>query len=222
MEMTYTPNTLDYMFRYLEKFVGKYRILAHIDEETNKFPTSEDYEDFYIPCNNGCEIKSTYLGDDILALCFYDKYSTAKNVSKKLSEMKIEHEDDITDTCIDAHIYFNAKDMDKVAKLVKAKTSGKQISPMSTRNLKKTKSTRYIIPKEDLDKLYKNTNDMGRTEKLHFFKKANREYITKLDKETKQNNKEKMKIDGLGTKEYIHSIGYWDKYVRFINKMLKN
>ena len=222
MEFVYTPNTLDYMFKYLEKFVGKYRVMAYIDEDTNKFPVDDSYEDFYIPCNRGCEIKHTYLGDDILALCFYDKYSTAKNISKKLDDLKIEHEDDITDTSLDAHIYFNAKDIDKVAKFVKAKTSGKQIHPLSARNLKKVKNTSYKIPEEDLKKLYKNTGGMSKTEKLQFFRKANKEYLEKLNKETKEDHKEKMKFDGLAIKEYIHSIGYWDKYVRFINKKLKN
>lgn len=220
MEVVYNPSTLDYMYRYLEKYVGKYRVMAYIDEDTNCFPKDDSYEDFYIPCSQ-CVIKHTYIGNDVLALCFYDKYTSAKNISKKLTDLGIEHEDDISELCTDAHIFFKAKDISQVAKLVKAKTNGKQIHPLSARNLKKVKTSAYKIPEKELEKLYKNVEGMTRTEKLQFFRKVNKEYIDKLDKETKKNNREEMKFNGLGTKEYIHSIGYWDKYVRFVNRKLK-
>jgi len=221
MEITYTPDTNDYMFRYLEKYIGKYRVMAHPDVDTNKFPTDESYEDFYIPCSRGCVIKSTYVGDDILALCFYESCSTAKNVSAELKKLNVEHEKDISDYCVDAHIYFKAKDLDTVAKVVKAKTNGKQIHPLSSRNLKKSKSSTFKIPEDELNKLYEHTKSMTRTEKLHFFKKINKAYIDKLSKKTKEDHKEKMKFDGLGTKEYIYNTGHWEDYVKFVNKEIK-
>ena len=222
MKITYNAKTNDYMFRYLEKYVGKYRVLADVDLETNKFPDSSSFEDFYIPCNRGCVIKHTYVGNDILSLCFYNSIGLAKNVSKELSKLNIEHQDEISDDCVDAIILFNAKDIEKVAKVVKPKTNGKDIHPLSSRNLTKGKVSTYVIPEKDLDKLYKNTSSMTKTEKLQFFRKCNKEFLQKLQDEEGVDCKTQMKIDGLDTKSYLHMNGYWKDYVKFINAKLKN
>ena len=52
-------------FRYLEKFVGTYRVLPQLDLLTNNFPRTENgsidpsYEDMFIACTKG-EIRHTY------------------------------------------------------------------------------------------------------------------------------------------------------------------
>ena len=221
MEIKYDANTNDYMFRYLEKYVGTYRVMAEVDFETNKFPDDSSFEDFYIPCNRNCVIKHTYEGNDILALWFYDSVSTAKNVAKELKEQKIDFKKDFDPSCIDACILFNATDIKKVAKIVKPKTSGKSIHPLSKRNLSKSSSNAYKIPKEDLDKLNKKIDTMSKTEKLQFFRKCNSEFIDEISKKTKKDCKAQMKEDGLNARQFIHMNGYWNKYLKFIDKNKK-
>lgn len=218
MKKIYNQKTNDYMFRYLEKYVGTYRVMANRDEETGKIPTDDSYEDFYIPCKNKVEIRHTYEGNDILSIYVYDSVGIAKNISKELTTLGVEHEDEIgPDSCI----LFNAKDIKLVAKVVKPKTSGKNIHPLSSRNNKGNTTKKYLIPEGDIEKLQKNTKGMSNTEKMQFFKKINKEFIEKLSQEENKDCKAQMKIDGLKVKEYIHANGYWDKYVKFVNKKLK-
>lgn len=222
MEKLYNKNTNEYMYRYLERYVGTYRVLAEIDKDSGEFPNDDSFEDFYIPCNRNCVIKHTYDGNDILALCFYDSVSTAKNVAKELKEQKIEYEFDFDKDCSDSYILFNAKDIKKIAKVVKPKTSGKTINPLSKRNLAKGKnSSSYKIPTEDLEKLNKNTVNLTKTEKLQLFRKLNSDFIDSLSKKDKKDYKSLMKMDGLNARQFIHMNGYWDKYIKFVNKNLK-
>lgn len=223
MDKLYNKTTDDYMFRYLEKYVGTYRVLAAIDESSGEFPDDSSFEDFYIPCNRNCVIKHTYEGNDILALCFYDSASTAKNVAKELKEQKIEFELDTDNNCVDSYILFNAKDIKKVAKIVKPKTSGRTIHPLSKRNLVKGKnSNNYKIPTEDLEKLNKSTMNLTKTEKLQAFRKINSDFIDSLSKKDKKDYKALMKMDGLNARQFIHMNGYWDKYIKYVNKNLKS
>ena len=81
MEFVNTKNTLSYMYRYLLKYVGTYRVKADYDYATEDFPRTADggidasFDDLYIPCVKGI-IKHTYLGNDILSCCFYEKAQT--------------------------------------------------------------------------------------------------------------------------------------------------
>ena len=60
-------NMINNMYRYLEKFIGTYRVMAEYDLQTNDFPRDEEgnidksFEDLYIPCSRGKSvIKHTY------------------------------------------------------------------------------------------------------------------------------------------------------------------
>ena len=151
---------------------------------------------------------------------FHCGASTAKNVYAELkNKFNIECELEVED-CIDGIILFNAKDLDTIAKVVKPRTSGKNIHPLKGRKKKKIQE-KYTIPTEDIDKLYKNTSKMDKTEKLQFFRKANTEFIKELSKKLKVDCKAQIKQSGLNTKDYIHSNGYWDEYVDFVDKKLK-
>lgn len=223
MEIRYDATTNDYMFRYLEKYIGTYRVLAEIDGETGGFPVDDDFEDYYIPCSRKCVIKHTYEGNDILALYFLETINTAKKVASELKQLKVDFELDVSDNCLDAIILFNAKDIKKVAKVVKPKTSGKGIHPLSKRNISKGKNTNsYKIPDEDLEKLNNKTTNLTKTEKLQLFRKINAEFIDELSKKDKKDYKSLMKLDGLNARQFIHMNGYWDKYIKFVNKKLKS
>lgn len=221
MEKIFNDKTEKYMFRYLEKYVGTYRVLAEIDLQTNTFPESDDFEDMYIPCTKNCVIKHTYEGNDILALCFYNSIGAAKNTIKLLKDANIEFESDINDSCVDVYVYFNAKDISEVAKIVKPKTSGKKIHPLSIRNLSKNKTrSNYEIPDTEINKLNKIVDHLDKITKMQFFRKMNKAFLDKTF--NKINYKEEMKKDGLTARQFIHSKGYWDKYVKFISNEIKN
>lgn len=196
--------------------------MAEVDTRSNQFPDSSSFEDFYIPCKKNCVIKHTYVGNDILAICFYNSISTAKNVVGELKRNGIEFETDIEDTCIDALVYFNSKDLKKVAEIVGAKTNGKNIKPMSVRNLPKRSKVHNIIPQEKSNKLNQVVANMDKYQKMQFFRKSNAEFIDLLSIQDTTDYKSMMKAAGLNTREMIYSIGYWDKYLDFISDKIKN
>lgn len=115
---------------------------------------------------------------------------------------------------------FNAKYDDKVIPLLKPRTNGSNISPFSTKNL--PKNTSYKIPDEDLVS-YKNIVAKIPQKRLIAITHICNNFIKSLA--TKKNPTEKIKADmalkGLKPKEYIHSMGYWDKYIKYLSKELK-
>ena len=129
---------------------------------------------------------------------------------------------------LDYEVYFEFKAnmIDYIAKLVGAKTYGASINPLSSKNLPKTK---YNIPEEDIE-LYKdaikdfptqiiNFGDKQRTSvDTVFLNKLNKSFdqiIIKSQRKGFDINKDRKK-KGLKGKEYIHSIGYWQKYCDFL------
>lgn len=219
MEFVNTKNTLSYMYRYLLKYVGTYRVKAELDINKQDFPREEtgeldkSFEDLYIPCAKGI-IKHTYLGNDVLALCFYDKAQQGRNIFSALTEkypkLQLVLDDDGTD-CL---IYFNAQDIKKIATICNPRTSGKDIQPFSVKNLPKVD---YKIPSADLTQLYEITRDLSKTDTLQFFKKVNTDFIKTLDKQTQL----KKKQSRLGTREFIHSLGLWNKYLTYVKRKYK-
>lgn len=215
-------NMIDNMYRYLEKFIGTYRVMAEYDLQTNDFPRDEEgnidksFEDLYIPCSRGKSvIKHTY-DDEVLVICFYDKSSTAKNV---FNELKCKYKNiylEYDDCGTDALIYFKSEDIDKIATIVKPKTSGSSIKWSSTKNLPKVE---YTIPPKDLNQFKKITEKLDRTQKMHFSKTVNSEFLKQIS--TGFDAKEEQKKSRLGAKEYIHSINKWDDYIEFIKDRIK-
>lgn len=207
------------MYRYLEKYTGTYRVLGHLDLDTQDYPRDENgsidesYDDLYIPCSRGKSvIKHTY-EKDILVICFYGKASTAKNVYTELKDkykniyLKFERIGE------DGLIYFNADDIKKIATIIKPKTSGASIKWNSNRNLPKVE---YEIPKVDLDRLAKITKNLTKTQKMQFGRKVSSEFLDshKIKDEQKQSR--------LSPKEFIHSKGLWDDYMIKAKREVKN
>lgn len=216
MEINSNVNTLKYMYRYLMKYVGTYRVKAEYDTNKNDFPRNEhgqiedSFEDLYIPCSKGI-IKHTYVGDDILVICFYDKLKTAINVydviKKKYPNLNIEFEQ----AGSDGLIYFDAHDLKKIAPIIKPRTSGAKINPFAASNLPKPE---YKIPASDLAELYHITADLTRVQTMHFFKQVNSDFVKTLPKELKQD----FKLTRLSAREYFHSKGLWEKYLKYVTK----
>lgn len=113
---------------------------------------------------------------------------------------------------------FKAKDMDKLEKYLKPKTSGANISPFSVKNRPKTN---YSIPTEELEAYKKITSNLP-FEQVILIGTYTKDFIKSLA--TKKNTYEDIKADmifkGLKSKEYIHSIGKFGEYIKYLEKEL--
>ena len=116
--------------------------------------------------------------------------------------------------------YFHADDIKKIATIVKPKTSGAKIDPFSTKNLPKVN---YKIPSKDITELYSITENLSKTETLQFYRKVNSDFISSINKLNgkKINLKEEFKKSRLNSREFIHSIGLWDKYIEYVKQQLQ-
>ena len=224
MEYTFNNKTLKYMYRYLLKYVGTYRVLPVLDKDTGDIPRNEDgtidesYEDLYIKCKRGGIVKHTYKGNDILVIEFENKSQTARKVYKDIKKMYNNIEIEYEEIIPDGFIYFNAKDIDKIDKIIKLSRYGAKIKPFASRNIKSNNksSTKqkseidFNIPQEELDYL---------NEKIKFEKpiKAAGFYRSRDNKFIKENNLyDKYKKSGMKSKEFIYSCGKWKKYKKYI------
>lgn len=225
MEFVKDENTLNYMYRYLLKYVGTYRVRAYFDEITEDFPRNEtggiddSFEDFYIKCSRNATIRSTYKGNDILCIYFENRAHVARNVFEELITKYKNIDIELDDSSSDGIIYFHAEDIKKIATIVVPRTAGCKIHPLSVKNLPKVE---YSIPKEDIEKLNAIVSGLDRTSKMRFFKEVNSNFIKgvrKLDGK-KFDCAEEFKKTRLGTREFIHSVGLWDRYLSYIKKNL--
>ena len=211
------------MFRYLEKYVGKYCVKAHYDYQKEDFPRDNDgnidstFDELYIPCNRGKgEIRHTYR-NGILAY-ITEKGSTGKSIIKELSSKKstpeFEYDDNYDGDCI---IYFNANDIDYFAKVFGAKTVGKHIKPYDSKNLP---AAQYVISKEDQSKYNDIISKIDTKERANFAKLI----ITEFDKKIEEYKGKKFHFEqdreksGLDNLTYIHYVGLWEKFIRYARK----
>lgn len=115
---------------------------------------------------------------------------------------------------------FKSKYMCALEKYLKPKTSGSNISPFSSRNLPKNKS--YKISDEDLVKYKRIVEKIGEKQIImltHITNNYLKTLITRRN--TWEDIKSDMALKGLSGKNYIHSIGEWDKYIRYLEEMCK-
>ena len=232
------------MFRYLEKhYIGKYRVKAPYDESTLDFPRNENggidesFDDQYIPCKKG-EIRHTYKnvrGKDILVWYGYGT-TLGKNIYKEIKEkypdiyLEVDEELDkngVPDFFGDCMIYFDAKDIEKIATIVHPSTYGASIRPYSIKNLPKPP---YIIPEEDLQK-YKNIINDVKIDKMQLaitIKTINKDFSKAQDDKITKKKKDYIhfslaqKNSRLKYKEYVHSMGLWEEYLEFLSKELED
>lgn len=140
---------------YMTKYKGKYRLLAEYDTETNDYPRDSyggisDNVGVYITCKNHNKIYAYGKdGHREMQLCAYiPSLKREHNIVKKLGKLGVLYHDyDETDE--EVTFRFSSNDIDVVAELLGAKTSGASISPFSSRNLKKSD---LKLPDEELQK----------------------------------------------------------------------
>lgn len=111
--------------------------------------------------------------------------------------------------------------MEQLEPYLKPKTSGANISPFSTKNLPKSN---YSVSDEDLI-AYKEIVANVDKNKLIMLAHITKEFISSLavkkksaksDKMTWEEIKADMAKKCLKGKEYIHSIGMWDEYIKYL------
>ena len=217
------------MFRYLMKYVGKYRVLTELTTNTNDFVRDKDgnihkdYDELYIPCAYDGKIKHTYIKG---VLCYLnDKKSTLKKIVTSFENDHIKYELEECDK--EYIIYFNDSDMSKVAKIVSAKTAGKKIKPFDERNIpnriiavgninsKEEIISNYIIPSKDITKMYKILSPIkDRSTKIQLTKGALSEFI-------KSNEKLRGIKSNMDKKELIHSMGMWEEYLKMLSEKVE-
>lgn len=149
-----------------------------------------------------------------------EKDSYLTNLCKKLMDKEVLMEAEV----LDGEVYFTFKAtmMDYIAKIVKPRTSGKSISPLSVKNLPKTP---YKIPDKDLKKYKEATEHLPKIQMGDktitngmIVKEINKNFdavvAEKFDVVPSKDRKSKC----LKYKEYVHSLGLWDDYCEFIKE----
>lgn len=232
------------MARYLLKYKGQYRIKPNLDLQLNDVPRNDDgsidpsYDDIYIKCANGSQIY--HFGRSIL-VAYIPSIGRGHNILIAIAkELKLIDEDtksrdygtlysilnkdktvfDIMENDEEIEFKFNAKNIELIAKYMKPQTSGADISPFSTRNLPKLS---YTIPNEDLRDYLEITNRIPKEDKWLISRITNEFMNNILSKNTLYKTitmKTDMRKKMLKGKEYIHSMGYWDEYIKYLKKEL--
>ena len=202
-------------------YKGKYKLLAPYDKRTNQFPRKLDgtYEDIdvFIACANNITI--SYYGKSILEV-YIPSIGRGHNIIKAIkSELGDNIIFNIKETSHEVLFQFKAQDMEKLEKYLKPKTNCANRSPFSNKNLPKTK---YKIPDEDLLRYKDLMKNLSQKEVLSFGLYTNnfiKSIVTK--KNTLEYIKADMAVKGLKGKEYIHSIGKWNEYIKYLEKEIK-
>lgn len=105
--------------------------------------------------------------------------------------------------------------MNDLEKYLKPKTSGASISPFSSRNLPRNKS--YNIPNEanlEYKEIVQKLGQKRIIELTHMTNNFLKSLVTK--KNPWDMIKADMALKGLKGKEYIHSIGKWNQYIKYL------
>lgn len=218
------------MAHYMMKYKGTYRVLPELCLDTNDFPRDsngniEDSCGLYITCYNGAKIYD--YGQDghreMQLAAYIPSRVRGRNIKKEMDKQDIDYYNyDETDD--ESSFVFSSNDIDKVAKLMKAKTSGAKTSPFSSKNLPKNT---VEIP-EDKIALYKEITGRLQRNDVFIIKGINSSFMNEvLAKKLREKGKRKLfdwrtdqKQMGLSRdiKGYIYSKGLWQEYVDYLDK----
>lgn len=208
------------MSNYITKYKGTYRIMSPIDQNTNDFPREYDEKyadiDLYIKCRNNCQI--FHYGHGVLEF-YCPSLGRGRNIIRSIeSEGLKETIIHLEETDSEVIFRFKDKDMKTLEKFLKPINSGAKIGPFSQKNLPKVP---YFIPKEALNEYKIVILPLGD----NYLKAAQLtiSYINSLatKKNPIKNIKADMRLRGLKGKEYIHAIGHWDKFIKYLKKELQ-
>lgn len=218
---------------YLLKFKNTYRILPTLDQNTNDFIRNDDGSicdnDIYIACYNNCRIYNYGHIDNkkpVWLYAYIPSIGRGHNIIKAVKEKEIEYVDYI-ETDEEVEFKFKASDIEVIAELMKAKTAGASISPFSSKNLPKSdvkiptdkiapyKEITSVIPKGDLLFIHRVTTA--------FLNDILQKRLRREAKNKKFDIGKDMRSMCLGrqTKEYIYVKGFWDEYLKYLEKEIE-
>jgi hypothetical protein len=216
------------------KYKGSYRLLPVIDQSTNDFPRDsngniEDDLEIYVSCQNGNRIEYYGLNDSRRAvlLAYVPSLGRGRNIKKALKKQGVDilFYDESDEEVL---FHFNATDIETVATLLKAKTSGANISPMSKRNLPKVK---FELPEEDMAAYKDIVDKVDKNDKL-LIHRITTEFLDKvLAKELRpkgtrkpydyKTEMKKLKLAS-DSKGYIWTKELWNEYLEFLEKEINS
>lgn len=227
----------NYLFK---KYKNRFRVKADFDLSTNDFPRDElgnidsSFDDFYIPCASNGKIR--HYGQNVL-LYYCPSLGRFRNILKQIYTDKVENIDKFQTTIFDydsmykellekqiltyidefdseGEFRFKTDLMDYIASLVKPNTSGSSISPLSIKNLP---SKKYNIPTVELDK-YKDIIKVLEKNEMILLTRLIKQFdsVIQAKKSATYNVNAERKLSCLSGKEYIHSIGLFDDYLKFL------
>lgn len=229
------------MANYLMKYKGTYRVKVHIDESTNDFPRNIngviETDDLYIKCAFGNQIY--HYGRSIL-VAYIPSLGRGHNILRGLAEElcgikndkenKLPYEQickalldegtvrSIMENDEEVEFKFHAKNIELIAKYLKPCTGGASISPFSTRNLPKSD---YVIPLEDLEEYKSITASVDKSDILsisYITKRFISDIVSKSTQYKSKDIKSEMRKSMLKGKEFIHSIGMWKEYLKYLKQ----
>lgn len=213
------------------KFKGKYRLLPELCLDTQDFPRNEKGEidedvEIYIACSRGAKISYWGLNESRrgVLIAYIPSVGRGRNVKKELKSQKIEifNYDESAEEVI---FHFLASDIEPVAKLLGARTSGAKISPLSTKNLPQNKDV--CIPLEEMEEYKAVTGAIPKKYLVHIAR-WNKAFMTDIlepgiKKSTKnkafswEEDIRKLKLSRKA-KEYIWAKGYWNQYLKYVEE----
>lgn len=213
------------MAQYLLKYKGKYRVLPELCLDTGDFPRDyngnidEDYDDLYISCQHGNKIKSAHLDESrrMLLFAYIPSIGRGRNIKKAIDEQGIWYED-YEETDAEVTFFFKAKDIEPVAKLMKARTTGANISPFSDKNLPKNSDVK--IPTELMNE-YKAISSKVDRKDLLIIGRITKSFLADiLAKKLKIDYRADMKKLHMSrqTKEYIYTKNMWSEYLKYLDE----
>ena len=217
------------MSSYLvNKFKGVYRILPNLTYDNTDFARnmdgSIDEDNVYIKCGFNCKI--VHYGNTTL-MAYIPSIGRGHNIKKAMQKDKIEivSYDESDEEVI---IGFKVKDIEYMAQLMKAGTSGAGISPFSSKNIPKNKEVG--IPDEEIEKYKAVASKVGKGDMLKI-KSWNNDFLEnvlqkKIRKETKNKKysyKEDMKNSNMSrqVKEFIWSKNMFEDYVNYLDSKIE-
>lgn len=215
---------------YIMRYKGRYRLKCEIDQNTGDFPRREDGSiediDVYVSCQHDNRIYCYgHINNTkpVWLLAYIPSIKRGRNILEALKEKDVELVD-ISENDKEVEFKFKAADIEIVAELMKAKTSGCNISPFSIKNLPKSD---VEIPTEEIARYKEITSVIPKTDLLLISRLTNEFLENVLQKDirrTTQNKKYDYRSDikkvkmARQVKEFIWTKNYWNKYLDYLEK----
>lgn len=218
------------MANYLMKYKGVYRLLPELCLDTNDFPRDasggiDKETGIYIKCSQGNKIVYWGLNSSRrgVLLAYIPSLGRGRNIKRELVKQGVEILDyDESDE--EVTFQFLASDIEQVAKLMKANTSGANISPFSTKNLPKVT---IDIPENEILKYKILVSKVG-TAGMTMIRMANKAFLNDVLAKKLRPPKKRKPFDYVSdmrqmklsrdTKGYIYKKGLWQDYLEYLEK----